>query len=52
MVAKLARETGVDAQARSYTLWSHVVTLLYAQLLPSVDSKCTTTVRPHGSGLR
>lgn len=32
LVAKLAREHGVDKQARSFTPWSHVVTLLYAQL--------------------
>jgi len=42
-VAKLARETGVDAQARSYTPWSLVVTLLYAQLVhatPGRRSEC------------
>ncbi len=32
LVAKLAREHGVDKQARSFTAWSHVVALLYAQL--------------------
>ena len=32
LVAKLAREHGVDKQARSFTPWSHVVALLYAQL--------------------
>lgn len=32
LVAKLARKHGVDAQARTFTSWSHVVTLLYAQL--------------------
>ena len=30
--AKLAREPGVDIQARSFTPWGHVVALLYAQL--------------------
>lgn len=30
MVANLAREHGVDAQSRTYTPWSHVVTMLYA----------------------
>jgi hypothetical protein len=32
LVAKLAREHGVDKQARSFSAWSHVVALLYAQL--------------------
>ena len=32
VVPKLARETGVAQQARVFTPWSHVVSLLYAQL--------------------
>jgi hypothetical protein len=32
LVAKLARKHGVDEQARTFTPWSHVVSLLYAQL--------------------
>lgn len=32
LVAKLARQHGVDEQARTFTPWSHVVALLYAQL--------------------
>ena len=32
LVAKLARETGVKDKARAFTPWSHVVSLLYAQL--------------------
>src|SRR5258708_343657 len=36
LVSKLARETGVDTQARSYSPWSHVVTLLYAQLVHAI----------------
>jgi hypothetical protein len=32
MVPKLARQTGVEAKARTFSPWSHVVTLLYAQL--------------------
>ena len=32
LVPKLARETKVDAQARTFTPWSHVVTMLYAQV--------------------
>jgi hypothetical protein len=36
LVPKLARETGVDQQARTYLPWSHVVTLLFAQLTHSL----------------
>jgi len=32
LVAKLARDTGVTKRARTFTPWSHVVSLLYAQL--------------------
>lgn len=32
LVAKLARQTGVEQKARRFTPWSHVVALLYAQL--------------------
>jgi hypothetical protein len=32
LVPKLARETGVEGKARSFSSWSHVVSLLYAQL--------------------
>jgi hypothetical protein len=32
LVAKLARETGVDTQARTFSPWSHVVALMFAQL--------------------
>lgn len=31
-MAKLARQHGVERQARTFSPWSHVVTLLYAQL--------------------
>jgi hypothetical protein len=36
LVPKLARETGVDEQARTFTPWSHVVALLYAQLAHAI----------------
>jgi IS4 transposase len=36
LVPKLARETGVDEQARTYNEWSHVVTLCYAQVTHSI----------------
>lgn len=32
LVAKLARETGADDKARTFTPWSHVVAMLYAQI--------------------
>lgn len=32
LVPKLARKHGIDKQARSFSPWSHVVALLYAQL--------------------
>ena len=32
LVAKLARKHGVDKKARTFSPWSHIVTMLYAQL--------------------
>ena len=32
LVSKLARETGVDEKERTFSSWSHVVTMLYAQI--------------------
>jgi hypothetical protein len=36
LVSKLARETGVEGKARTFSPWSHVVSLLYAQLTHSL----------------
>jgi hypothetical protein len=36
MVSHLAKEYGVDKQSRSFTPWSHVVSLLYAQLTHAI----------------
>jgi hypothetical protein len=36
LVSKIARETKVDEKARTFTPWSHVVSLLYAQLTHSI----------------
>lgn len=36
LVPKLARETGVDKMVRTFSAWSHVVSLLYAQLTHSI----------------
>jgi hypothetical protein len=37
VVPKLARETGVEKKARTYSPWSHIVTLLFAQLAHSIS---------------
>ena len=36
LVPKLARETGVQEKVRTFSAWSHVVSLLYAQLTHSI----------------
>jgi hypothetical protein len=36
LVSRLARETGVDEQARTFLPWSHVVSLLFAQLAHAI----------------
>jgi hypothetical protein len=36
LVPKLARETGVEKKVRKFSAWSHVVSLLYAQLAHSI----------------
>ena len=36
LVPRLARQTGVDKKVRSFSAWSHVVALLYAQLTHSI----------------
>jgi len=36
LVPKLARETGVDSMARSFSAWSHVVSMLFAQLTHAI----------------
>jgi hypothetical protein len=36
LVSKLARETGVDKKVRKFSAWSHVISLLYAQLTHSI----------------
>src|ERR1700747_2293541 len=36
LVPKLARETGVDSMARSFSPWSHVVSMLFAQLTHAI----------------
>jgi Transposase DDE domain/Domain of unknown function (DUF4372) len=36
LVPRLARETGVEKKVRTFSAWSHVVSLLYAQLTHSI----------------
>lgn len=36
LVAHLARETGVEAKARTFSAWSHVVAMVYAQLTHAI----------------
>src|SRR5216117_3235687 len=36
LVSKIARTTGAEDKSRSFTPWSHVVSLLYAQLTHSI----------------
>jgi hypothetical protein len=36
LVPKLARETGVDSMARTFSPWSHVVSMLFAQLTHAI----------------
>jgi hypothetical protein len=36
LVAKIARKYGIDKQARTFSPWSHVVALLYAQLTHAI----------------
>jgi hypothetical protein len=36
LVPKLARETGVDRKARTFSPWSHLVSLIYAQLTHAI----------------
>ena len=37
LVGKVAKRTGVDQKARTFTPWSHVVTMLYAQLTHAIS---------------
>jgi hypothetical protein len=37
LVSKIAKATGVDNKSRSFTPWSHVVTMLFAQLTHAIS---------------
>lgn len=52
LVPKLAREHGIDKQARTFTPWSHVVSLLFAQLTHSIGlNDVCDTLRIHARWL-
>ena len=53
LTEKLARENGVDKKARTFTPWSHVVSLLFAQLTHAIglNDDCDT-LRHHAAKLR
>jgi len=52
LVAKLARKYGIDKQARKFTAWSHVVSLLFAQLTHSMGlNDVCDTLRIHSPWL-
>jgi Domain of unknown function (DUF4372) len=50
VVAKLARETGVDSRARTFSGWSHFVALLYAQLTHAIGLNDTCDALNHHFG--
>ena len=53
LTEKLARSYGVDEKARTFTPWSHVVSLLFAQLTHAIGlNDVCDTLRHHASKLR
>src|SRR6266481_1213174 len=52
LVCKLSRETGVHSMARSFSPWSHLVSLLYAQLTHAIGlNDVCDALRLHGGVL-
>ena len=52
LVAKLARKHGVDVKARAFSPWSHVIALLYAQLVHAISlNDICDGLRLHGTKL-
>jgi len=37
LVSRIARQTGVDAKARTFSAWSHVVAMMFAQLTHAIS---------------
>ena len=53
LTEKLDREYGVDKKARTFTPWSHVVSLLFAQLTHAIGlNEVCDTLRYHAAKLR
>jgi hypothetical protein len=50
LIPKLAREHGVDKQARTFSPWSHVVALLYAQLAHALSLNDVCDALRHHAG--
>src|ERR1017187_10317045 len=50
LVPKLARDTGVIKRSRTFTPWSHVVSLLYAQLTHAIGLSDVCAPRRLSSG--
>ena len=52
LVPKVARETGVDKKARTFSPWSHLVSMLYAQLVHCISlNDICDTLRSHCEAL-
>jgi hypothetical protein len=50
LVGKLAREHGVDAKARTFSAWSHVVAMLYGQLTHAIGLNDVCDALRHHAG--
>jgi hypothetical protein len=50
LVSKLARKHGCDKRSRTFTPWSHVVTMVYAQLAHSFGLNDVSDSMRHHSG--
>lgn len=50
LVSRLAKETGVNRKARSFSPWSHVVAMLYAQLTHAIGLNDVCDALRHWSG--
>ena len=52
LVSKIARKYGIDKKARSYSPWSHVVALVYAQFAHAISlNDVCDALRNHKSAL-
>ena len=50
LVPKLAKETGVDRKARTFSPWSHLVSLIYAHLTHAIGlNDVCDALRLHGN---